>query len=390
MKILVIPYNLLAHYLRCIELVNNIDLPVEIVFLKSGKYDNFVEQNNYKLTHKALNSYSTAIDKSESFDFSWINYKSVSDTVNSLIDIIKSENPDYIIGDTFLGLRIASEYCNTPLISILNAYLTHSYKGHRPVPHNHRANLFKPGVPKLAWHRIVKSVEKQTLRNVHRPFRQIRKELHLNEYKDLFDEFAGTYNLLCDDPEIFPSVNLPAKTDYCGPLLFKCMSSNPKLLEFLENKRDKKNILITMGSTGKTPSVGNLKDKFWNNYNIVVTGSQSDEQKDNIYYTNFINYDEVANHLNLIICHGGNGTFYQAINHNIPVIAIPRIFEQEWNAYRFKELSICKVWFPDGKIEKLHALIQNTITINNEELRQVKLNTNLNGHINLVLKEMTD
>ncbi|PLX06739.1 MAG: hypothetical protein C0596_13600 [Marinilabiliales bacterium] len=350
MKILVIPYNLLAHYLRCIALVNKIELPADITFLKSGKYDNFVEQNNYKLTNEALNSYSTAIDKSESFDFTWINNESVSDTVNSLINIIKSENPDYIIGDTFLGLRVAAEYCRIPLISILNAYLTHFYKGHRPVPHNHRANLFKAGVPKLAWHRILKSVEKQTLRNVHKPFRQIRKELHLNEYKDLFDEFAGAYNLLCDDPYIFPSVNLPAKTDYCGPLLYQYNSSNPKLLEFLENRRNKKNILITMGSTGKTSSVGDLKNEFWSDYNIILTGAPKDEQKDNIYYTNFINYDEVANHLDLIICHGGNGTVYQAINYNVSVIAIPRIFDQEWNAYRFKELSICKVWFPDGKI----------------------------------------
>lgn len=362
MKILVIPYNLLAHYLRSIELVKIIDIEAEILFLKSAKYDNFVETNGYKLTKDSLNTYNAVIKKSEAFDFSWINEKSVKETVYNLIDIIKTEKPDYILGDTYLGLRIAAEYCKTPLISILNAYLTHYYDDIRPVPHNHQANIFKPKLSKSAWEKIVRTVEKQTLRKVHSPFRKIRKQLELKPYNDLLDEFAGDQNLICDDPNIFPSKTLPYNYKYCGPLLYSCHKHNNKLLNFLKQNSYKKTILISMGSTGKISNLGKLNTFFWDKYNVVITGLKKEEQKANIYYTDFINFQETIQFIDLLICHGGNGTMYQAISNAIPTIAIPTIFEQEWNTYRFEKFNLCKVWFFENDIKLLEEMIENSIS----------------------------
>ncbi|MDD2634582.1 MAG: glycosyltransferase [Bacteroidales bacterium] len=382
MKILVTPYNLLAHYLRSIELVKKINMDADIVFLKSGKYDNYVKSNGYKLTENTLNTYDTVIEKAESFDFSWINKKSVNQTVEALIDIIKNEKPDYIIGDTYLGLRIAAEHCKTPLISILNAYLTHYYNDLRPVPHTHKAISFKPKVSEKTWNKIVRTVEKMTLRKVHTPFRKIRQKLNLKQYNDLFDEFAGDHNIICDDPDIFPSTNLPNNYKYCGPLLYSCTKQNNKLLNFLKLHNSKKTILISMGSTGNTSNVGDLSNSFWQNFNIICTGAIEEKQTENIYYTDFINFDKVSHFIDLLICHGGNGTIYQAINSKIPTIAIPTIFEQEWNIYRFEKLSYCKVWYPEDNIKNLYKLIEEMTLENTLNTKNTKLKTELNTVIN--------
>ena len=384
MKILVAPYNLLAHYLRCIELVKNISIDAEIIFLKSGKYDSFVQNSGFKTLSETTKTYDAVIEKAESFDFSWINHKSVTNTVESLIHIIETEKPDFIIGDTYLGLRIAARYCKTPLISVFNAYLTHHYNDIRPVPHTHKANKYKPRLSQASWERIIRTVEKLTLRKVHKPFRKIRRSFNLEVYTDLLDEFAGDYNLLCDDPEIFPSKHLPNNYKYCGPLLYSCHDHNHNLLQFLENNKQRETILITMGSTGKLSSLGNLTDTFWQNYNIIITGAEEDKTEHNIYYTTFLNFDDFAPLIDLVICHGGNGTMYQAINKNIAIIAVPTIFEQEWNTYRFEKLDFCKIWYPNSNLTQLYKLVKSQIENhkNNRNNNTAKLKVCLNRVIN--------
>ncbi len=367
-------------------MVKNITHNAEIIFLKSGRYDQFVTANGYKLTKNTLNTYSTVLEKAASFDFSWINKKSVNQTVNEFIDIINIEKPDYIIGDTYLGLKIAAEYCNIKLISILNAYLTHHYNELRPTPHNHKANVFKPKLSEKSWNTIVRTVERLTLRKVHTPFRKIRRKLKLKQYRDLFDEFTGDQNILCDDPIIFPSRKLPEHYQYSGPLLYSNNVTNKQLVNFLSKDKTKKTILISMGSTGKITNVGDLKNSFWFNYNIVITGAKEEKETENIYYTDFVNFDKLQHLIDLMICHGGNGTMYQAVHKNIPAIAIPTIFEQEWNIYRFEKLSLCKVWYAEQDIKDLYNLIESQTHTHKPD--KIKLQTNHNSIINDVFSKL--
>ena len=43
---------------------------------------------------------------------------------------------------------------------------------------------------------------------------------------------------------------------------------------------------------------------------------------------------------NLMICHGGNGTIYQALFFGLPVLAHTSIFEQEWNVQQLEALGL--------------------------------------------------
>jgi UDP:flavonoid glycosyltransferase YjiC (YdhE family) len=45
----------------------------------------------------------------------------------------------------------------------------------------------------------------------------------------------------------------------------------------------------------------------------------------------------------LVVCHGGNGTIYQALQHGKPVIGIPTVPDQQFNMRRVESLGIGKM-----------------------------------------------
>lgn len=210
--ILFAPHDLMAHYLRSIEVAKLLVDDYDIIFLYSDKYGSFVEENGFKQTALVSSSFENVVLKTREFDFSWINCSSVSVVVNELVKIIRQYNPDLIFGDTYLGLRVACSITKTKSAVLINSYLTNYYAGYRPVPHEHRANQYSSRVSPQMWVKIVCAVEKLTLWDVHRPFRRIRFRHGLKMYFSLFDEFAGNLNFLCDDVNIFPLKTLKKNT----------------------------------------------------------------------------------------------------------------------------------------------------------------------------------
>ena len=52
----------------------------------------------------------------------------------------------------------------------------------------------------------------------------------------------------------------------------------------------------------------------------------------------FVNYEEVLPQVDLVICHGGNGTIYHALKNKVPVLCLEFHLEQTWNIQRMEEL----------------------------------------------------
>ncbi len=59
-----------------------------------------------------------------------------------------------------------------------------------------------------------------------------------------------------------------------------------------------------------------------------------------VYIEAFIDGDLVMENCNLVVCHGGNGTIYQALQHGKPVIGIPTIPDQKFNMRRVESLGV--------------------------------------------------
>jgi len=59
-----------------------------------------------------------------------------------------------------------------------------------------------------------------------------------------------------------------------------------------------------------------------------------------------------------VICHGGNGTIYQALAYGVPLLASTSIFEQEYNMERIREM-------------KLGDYLLNNAVATNERIKQL-------------------
>ncbi|HNQ68409.1 MAG TPA: glycosyltransferase [Bacteroidales bacterium] len=351
--ILFAPYNLMAHYLRCIELAKYLSNEFEIVFLYSSEHGKYVRHEHFKMTEPFEQSFENVINKTRNFDFTWINYKSVSLVINNLNKIIQKHKPDLVIGDTYLGLKIACSLTKTPFAAIANSYITKQYDGYRPVPHNHRAMQYSSKVSPEMWKKIVRSVEKFTLYKVHRPFRLLRIKHGLKPYFDLFDEFSGDITLLCDDKRFFPLKDLPENFINIGPIVFRSKENENDLINTLKVNSEKPVIFITSGSSGRKIVPELISEELLHDYTVIVSGSKEDKISGKVIYRRFVNFLAISEYVDLYICHAGNGSFYQAIEAGKKILAIPSMFEQEWNAYAFEKAQRCKVVFPEDSEDNI-------------------------------------
>ena len=48
----------------------------------------------------------------------------------------------------------------------------------------------------------------------------------------------------------------------------------------------------------------------------------------------------------LVICHGGNGTIYQALSKGVPVLGIPTFHDQDFNMQRVEDLGVGAALYP--------------------------------------------
>lgn len=376
-KILFIPFDLLAHYLRSLEIAKNLaSSDLEIVFLNSERYYDFVSYNGFKTTKNQCIAYERVIENAGKFDFSWINEKSVKKAVDFFINLLEDEKPDMVISDTYPGINIACSYLKIKHISIVNAYATNNYALLRDVPHNHRANRFRKYLTQEKWDRIVRTVEEITLKRVHTPFKKIRKNFSIDLKENLFDEFTSELNLIVDDPEIFPLKNHYNSYIQSGPVLYTCQKVDITLIDFLNKNSSKPCIFVSTGSSGKNIIPNIIKPEELQDFNLIVTGCNEEYENKNVFYKNFVNFDLIAEKIDLVICHGGNGTMYQSLNAGKRIIAVPSIFEQEWNVQRFSSLNLCKVFYPDENPHKLKKLIfesfnENPVSTYNYKYKKV-------------------
>ena len=59
-----------------------------------------------------------------------------------------------------------------------------------------------------------------------------------------------------------------------------------------------------------------------------------------VYIEEMMDGDMVMEACDLVVCHGGNGTIYQALRHGRPIIGIPTIPDQAFNMRRVEALGV--------------------------------------------------
>ncbi|MDD1776390.1 MAG: hypothetical protein LUP94_03445 [Candidatus Methanomethylicus sp.] len=386
--LLIFPMDMAAHYLRCLELGKRIQDQFEIKVAASQKYRNYIADSGFEM-FSAENFNSEEIRQAAlDFDFSWISKKHIERVLYSQIKAIEEYKPELVLGDTSLPLKMAAERTSTKFVSLLNGYMTKYYRYTRKVSRKHPGYQYSKKIPSKVFDMLTHRIENASFRKIHEPFRAIRKELKLREQQFYLDEFEGDINLICDLPEIFPQIKMPSNYSFIGPLFYINGREEVELLEFIT--KFERRILITAGSTGDLEKLKFLADTPFRKYGMIVSGdSNSSLYGPNILSRPFINHLSILPKMDLMICHGGNGTIYQSLACGIPVLAFPMIFEQEWNADRIEELGL-GAFMEEGIETQLFLSKIDEWMLKKDSPKLLKMQESIRSYLEKPIKIITD
>lgn len=339
-KILVFPFDLLSHYLRCIELVEQHSENCDIYFVYSNKYNGFVSKHNFgSFSCKQFDS-DFVMACARKFDFSWINETSLEEVYLSQVQNIQKYQPDIVIGDTTPTLKMACEKLGVTYYSLSNNYMSKYYLFTRKLSITHPAYKHLEKLPEKVANNITNFAEGIAFKNVHKPFRRLRKKHGLSKRKSYLEELEGDFNLFCDVPELFPLSKINTTDILINPPLYKMETHYDSLML---SEQSKPIICVTMGSTGDWDKLAFLNNKVFSKYTIITGGdSQKILSGPHIISEDFIPLHIVVPKCKLLICHAGNGTIYHGYLNHVFMLCFTSHFEQEWNLHALERNNIGK------------------------------------------------
>ena len=114
-NILFFPFNLLSHYLRCLELAKQYKDTHNILFKSSVKYNSFIEKEGYGTFDCSDFDAEYVLNNIRKFSFKWLNKKDIKLILLDQIECIKKLQPDVVVADMSPSLKMASEITNTKI-----------------------------------------------------------------------------------------------------------------------------------------------------------------------------------------------------------------------------------------------------------------------------------
>lgn len=347
--LLVFPFAYLSHYLRCLVLCRYLKEYYDIRFAFHPSYSAFVEREGYSSFQVDGLDEVGVLTSVKNFDFSWLNTEHLDAAFRSQVAAITAWEPLAVIGDACLTLKMAAEYTDVAYWSLLNGYMSKYYADTRYLSRTHPAYHYMMRLPKSLQLLLTRYGEAAALKAVHKPFKQLRLRYQLVPCSTYLDELEGDLNLICDLPFLFPQKVLPARYISLGPLIYEEPSQASVSGRLVAGKRT---LFVTMGSTGDWKSMSFLNAPCYSRYNIVTAGdTQQVLQGSHIIRFDFVAASDVLPYTDLVICHGGNGTIYQALSYGVPVLCNPSHFEQEWNVAALEQSGLGQMLGAPSRIE---------------------------------------
>lgn len=337
--LLIFPYDVMAHYLRCLQLCGYLKPYFRIKFIYSEKFYSFIREAGFE-TFECASLDSEKVQRCmTSFDFSWLNEPELNCIYTAQVKIITVLKPAAVLGDMSPTLKMAAEQTGVFHFSLHNGYMTQYYACIRRMSRKHPFHsIFNLLPPSIAEY-MTNVGEQLYFRNLHAAFRRIRKRYGLSKKYTYLQELEGDANLVCDLQELFPQIDLPSNY-FAIPPLYHPLQDIP-LEEVPKLDLTKKTLFVSMGSTGNWKDLDFLNNNQFNKYNIVTAGDTDKILKGcNVFSYSFINNKQLFKLTDLVICHGGNGTIYQSLSCGIPILCKTTHVEQEYNADGLERLGL--------------------------------------------------
>lgn len=338
-KIVLLPAsNVLAHAGRCALLARELKKRHhDVILAGTPKYLRDPEVADEEFGYYPLPDFDAGLGLKILRDLSSVpNRHMLEEHIHAELKMIDELKPDLAIVDFRLTMFISAKMKGLPTVSLIGGRWVYQYSA-QPL----QAFRTHPYYSQLRWiirergvERLVPFLHRLVLRYKMGPYRDLLKKHHLEAKRDLWDLIIGDYNLVLDTELLAPTKGLPKNFQRVGPIYWSSESPLPAWIDELE--RDRPIIYVTMGSTSHPSLFKKLMDILGNEpYQVIMTtGGQIDPQKlrlpANFRVERFLPGERIMEMADLVICHGGAGTVYQAVKTATPCIIITTHFEQEF------------------------------------------------------------
>jgi len=249
--------------------------------------------------------------------------------------------PDLVLLDNRPTARTSADKVGLRSASVLNVHMSN----YRRIPFvsyvQMAGNFHLPGLP-LA-DRIENAIERQVYdRVVMGDLNSIRRRMGLKRLYS-YEHEEGNLSFLADIPEFNPVDRLPDHLRFIGPLTWRNTLPDPACLDQLDPSRP--TVYFTLGSEGLDELVEHLDILTRRGIQIVVATGAADITKredipDGVFLEQYINTDALLPHCDLVCCHGGNGSLYQALSFGLPCVVVATHAEQHYGGKRIRQLGL--------------------------------------------------
>jgi len=364
MKVLVFAYtHTLSHLSRCLSVAMELRAKGhEVIFAGESPKISFITGQGFPVVPCHEPDPDLLFENIRTGKMRFVDEAEIYRMMEADISTIREINPDLVVSDGRFTAGLSTHVTGVRHAAIVNVSSTE----YRALPYVPFFDWIPLGLVSRAsdtWtllNRLNLKLEMALFDNVMNVFTKLSGQYRLPRPVTATNCLAGKdITLLADIPEYFPTHNLPASYHYVGPLTWKPDSSPPSW--WPPEKTATPMVYITMGTTGVPELFNAIADLMPTApfRGIVTSGGQGSRMasiQGKVYLEQYLDGDLVMESCDLVICHGGNGTIYQALSHGIPIIGIPTIPDQQFNMRRVEALGA-------GKSLGLKELLQNPLRL---------------------------
>lgn len=345
-KILVLPYTYtLSHLSRPLAIAKELrNRGFEVIFAGESPKTGFVREEGFEVVSVFEPKAGELFENIRRGRLRFASRGVINRMIEADLALYEGVRPDLVLTDGRFTASISTQIAGMKHGAIVNVSFT-EYRALPYIPFFEFIHERLVGRNTGVWNLLDLlnlRLEMFVFDNVMNIFNKLSGRYRLNKKVTATKCLTGAdITLLTDVPEYFPTRNLPDNYHYIGPLTLKSNIAPPSW--WPPKKGEKPLIYITMGTTG----IGDFFHKVYELFErngmtaVVTTGAQVPDMEtvdEQIYVESFLDGDLVMEESDLVVCHGGNGTIYQALLHGKPIIGIPTIPDQGFNMRRVQVL----------------------------------------------------
>jgi UDP:flavonoid glycosyltransferase YjiC (YdhE family) len=265
--------------------------------------------------------------------------------IEAEIELLGSLRPDLVVVDFRPTMNLSTRACGVPTASLLLGHWLPEYAT-KPgwVPRSYAAAaLAERFLGERTTSALADPIFRAVIRYKTGPFRAAARARGQVAPQLLWDLIQGDLNLLTDVEALCP-VRLPAGCHRVGPIVWEPSTSLPAWVGKLDRARPV--LLVNFGSTGHPDlfraTFAALGDRPWQV--VLATCGQIDagdfDVPSNFFVEKYLPVGRMMEIADLVIYHGGAGTFQQLIRAGVAGVVIATHWDQEYAGVVSRERGI--------------------------------------------------